>query len=44
MDWPSDRVERRPIASLLPYAQNPRMYSGDNLYTSTTGNGRAGES
>jgi hypothetical protein len=27
MDWPADKVERRPIAALLPYAQNPRTHS-----------------
>jgi ParB-like chromosome segregation protein Spo0J len=27
MDWPADKVERRPISSLLPYARNPRTHS-----------------
>jgi ParB-like chromosome segregation protein Spo0J len=25
--WPADRVQRRPIADLLPYARNARMHS-----------------
>ena len=25
--WPADAVERRPVASLLPYARNPRLHS-----------------
>lgn len=26
-EWPADKVERRPIASLVPYARNSRMHS-----------------
>ncbi len=26
-EWPADRVERRPVASLLPYARNARTHS-----------------
>lgn len=26
-DWPADRVERRTVASLLPYARNARTHS-----------------
>lgn len=26
-EWPADRVERRPIASLIPYARNARTHS-----------------
>ena len=25
--WPADRVERRPIDELIPYANNPRLHS-----------------
>jgi ParB-like chromosome segregation protein Spo0J len=27
MDWPADAVERRPVASLVPYARNARTHS-----------------
>lgn len=26
-EWPADKVERRPIASLIPYARNARTHS-----------------
>jgi len=26
-DWPADHVERRPVASLIPYARNARTHS-----------------
>jgi ParB-like chromosome segregation protein Spo0J len=26
-DWPADKVERRPVASLVPYAKNARTHS-----------------
>src|SRR5450631_1478974 len=26
-DWPADHVERRPLASLIPYARNARTHS-----------------
>src|SRR3954451_7324032 len=29
--WPADRVERWPIARLLPYANNPRLHSEADL-------------
>ena len=25
--WPADKIERRPIASLVPYARNARTHS-----------------
>ena len=25
--WPADRVERRPVAALMPYARNARTHS-----------------
>jgi ParB-like chromosome segregation protein Spo0J len=27
IEWPADQVERRPIASLVPYARNARLHS-----------------
>ena len=27
MDWPADKVERRPVADLIPYARNARTHS-----------------
>ena len=29
--WPADAVERRPVASLLPYARNARTHSADQV-------------
>lgn len=29
--WPADSVERRPIASLVPYANNPRLHSPEQV-------------
>ena len=29
--WPADTVERRPVASLLPYARNARTHSADQV-------------
>lgn len=29
--WPADKVERRPIASLVPYARNARTHSPDQV-------------
>ena len=29
--WPADRVERWPIERLIPYANNPRLHSEDDL-------------
>jgi len=26
-EWPADRVERRPVAALVPYARNARTHS-----------------
>ena len=31
MDWPADAVERRPIASLVPYARNARTHSDEQV-------------
>lgn len=30
-EWPADRVERRPVASLLPYARNARTHSDEQV-------------
>jgi hypothetical protein len=29
--WPADRVERRPVASLVPYARNARTHSPEQV-------------
>jgi ParB-like chromosome segregation protein Spo0J len=29
--WPSDRIERRSIASLVPYARNARTHSDEQV-------------
>ena len=29
--WPADKVERRSVASLVPYARNPRTHSPDQV-------------
>lgn len=29
--WPADHVERRPVASLVPYARNPRTHSEEQV-------------
>ena len=29
--WPADQVERWPIERLIPYANNPRLHSEDDL-------------
>lgn len=29
--WPADRVERRPLATLAPYARNPRAHSPEQI-------------
>src|SRR4051812_47194312 len=29
--WPADRVERRPVASLVPYARNARTHSDEQV-------------
>jgi DNA methylase/ParB/Sulfiredoxin domain len=31
MDWPADAVERRPVASLVPYARNARTHSDEQV-------------
>jgi DNA modification methylase len=31
MSWPADAVERRPVASLVPYARNARTHSPDQV-------------
>jgi ParB-like chromosome segregation protein Spo0J len=31
MEWPADRVERRPIGGLLPYARNARTHSEEQI-------------
>lgn len=30
-NWPADRVNRRPIADLVPYARNARMHSDEQI-------------
>jgi len=30
-DWPADAVERRPVASLIPYARNARTHSDEQV-------------
>jgi hypothetical protein len=30
-EWPADKVERRPIESLIPYARNARTHSADQV-------------
>lgn len=30
-EWPADRVERRPVADLLPYARNARTHSDEQV-------------
>lgn len=30
-NWPADRVERRPVAELLPYARNARTHSDEQV-------------
>ena len=30
-NWPADRVERRPVASLIPYARNSRTHSDEQV-------------
>lgn len=30
-EWPADRVERRPVAELLPYARNARTHSDEQV-------------
>ncbi len=30
-DWPADKVERRSVASLIPYARNARTHSPDQV-------------
>jgi ParB-like chromosome segregation protein Spo0J len=29
--WPADKVERRPVASLTPYARNARTHSAEQI-------------
>lgn len=29
--WPADQVERRPVAALVPYAQNARLHSDEQI-------------
>ena len=31
VQWPADRVERRPLASLVPYARNARTHSDEQI-------------
>jgi DNA modification methylase len=31
MEWPADRVERRPVADLIPYARNARTHSDEQV-------------
>jgi len=31
VQWPADKVERRPISSLIPYARNARTHSKDQI-------------
>ena len=31
MKWPADQVERRKVADLVPYAQNARTHSKDQV-------------
>jgi ParB-like chromosome segregation protein Spo0J len=30
-EWPADRVERRPVATLIPYARNARTHSDEQI-------------
>jgi ParB-like chromosome segregation protein Spo0J len=30
-DWPADKVERRPVADLVPYARNARTHSAEQV-------------
>jgi ParB-like chromosome segregation protein Spo0J len=29
--WPADKVERRPLGSLIPYARNARLHSQEQV-------------
>jgi ParB-like chromosome segregation protein Spo0J len=31
MDWPADKVNRRPVADLVPYARNARTHSDEQV-------------
>ena len=31
MDWPADKVERRPVGQLIPYARNARTHSDEQV-------------
>ena len=31
-NWPADKVERRPIDQLIPYARNARTHSDEQLH------------
>ena len=31
MDWPADKIERRKVDALIPYARNARTHSDDQV-------------